>query len=255
MRALFLITFSAAVLSGCLTTQENPNYEHSTAYREGSPATQQYASTAPTHSTVSHGAATHNATYHASSDAAYLQTVPSIDISEANFPENFSEPAVSQVSYETAPAYPVYAHSGPTTTLHSDIAPTDSAYAASDVTGTPGYMAMQNETGVQVASAPSSPATQIVETAPLGAAGTPVAYDYSRNIITADVETSGQSLPETVRLLQGSGQSYIVQPGDTVYSLSRKSCVGVNVIQSMNGLDGDYGIKIGQSLRLPASVC
>ena len=90
------------------------------------------------------------------------------------------------------------------------------------------------------------------------AAGTPIAYDYSRNLISADAVTTGQQVPNTVRVLQGAGntgQNYTVQQGDTVYSLSRRTCVGVGVIQSMNGLSADYGIKIGQALTLPASVC
>ena len=37
--------------------------------------------------------------------------------------------------------------------------------------------------------------------------------------------------------------SYQVQPGDTVYSLSRKLCVSVSDIQGSNGLNSNYGIQ------------
>lgn len=49
--------------------------------------------------------------------------------------------------------------------------------------------------------------------------------------------------------------SYQVQPGDTVYSLSRKLCVTVSDIQGSNGLNSHYGIKIGQTLQLPPNRC
>lgn len=223
MRSLILVSISAVVLSGCLTTQENPNYEHSTVYRGGAAQTTQYATTAP-----------------ATSTAATYETATSYE---------------TAASYETATtAYPVYAHPAPVQATTAITAPTDTAYASTDVTGTPGFMAMQGN--VQTTEpAPALPAVQMVNTAPLGAAGTPIEYDYSRNLITADAVTTGQQYPETVRVMGGGSQNYTVQPGDTVYSLSRKTCVGVNVIQSMNGLGADYGIQIGQALRLPASVC
>jgi len=286
MRALFLASLSAVLLSACLTSQENPNYEHSTVYRGDSVSSTQYAS--------------------ASSQQA---NVPSVDISNARYDSAtqqyvFSDQAVTlsashqqPTTYETAP---VYAHSAPeipalppsfdvtnntvaaptthvaaapavvaapsssfTTTTTGSVtdfapAPTDSAFASQEVTGTPGFMALQQSQQQPVAHAeiaPQLPEIQDVPYAPLRAAGTPVPYDYSRNLVTADAVTTGQQIPETVRVLQGASQNYIVQPGDTVYSLSRKTCVGVSVIQSMNGIGADFGINIGQSITLPASVC
>jgi len=252
MRALFLASISAVLLSACLTTQDNPNYEHSTVYRGDAASTTQYAS------------------------------APSVDISNATYNSAtgqyvFTDQAVtSAASYEQPTSYesaPVYAHRVPetpalppsfTTSASTSTAtaiasaPTDTAYNAKEVTGTPGFMAMQQSQQQAVAQAelvPALPATQAVDYAPLRAAGTPVSYDYSRNLITADTVTTDQQIPETVRVLQGASQNYTVQPGDTVYSLSRRTCVGVNVIQSMNGLDSSYGINIGQSIRLPTSVC
>jgi len=225
--------------------------------------------------------------------------VPSVDISNATYDSAtsqyvFSDQATtSSASYQQPTTYenaPVYAHQAPgipalpqsfdTTASSSSLyaepapvasttyasAPTDSAFASQEVTGTPGFMALQaQQQSVAVAqAAPALPQAQIVTSAPVYAAGTPVAYDYSRNIISADAVTTGQQLPEDVRVLQGgtfqsgsfgSAQSYTVQPGDTVYNLSKRTCVGVNIIQSMNGLNADYGINIGQTIRLPASVC
>lgn len=218
MRSLVLVSFSAALLSGCLTSQENPNYEHSTVYRGDPVETTQYATTTPV-------------------DASTLGT--------------------TTVSYETVPAQAVFIDPVPAATVTMASSPTDIAYGSGEITGTPGFMAMQHEQQVQTyeVAAPIAPDTQLVTAAPMGAAGTPVSYDYSRNLIAADAVTTGQAYPSTSSVLQNIGQNYTVQPGDTVYSLSRKTCVGVSVIQSMNGLGADYGIKIGQSLTLPASVC
>jgi len=238
MRALFLTSISGILLSGCLTTQENPNYEHSTVYRGDPVSSTQYASTAP------------------------VTAAPSVDISNATYDPVTSQyifadqASTSAASYQQpAPhsAAPLYAHPAPvvselppsfnTASTASSAtafatAPTDSAFASQEVTGTPGFMALQNsqQTVAQAQLAPPLPAAQAVPNAPLRAAGTPVPYDYSRNLITADTVTTGQQIPDSVRVLQGAPQNYIVQPGDTVYSLSRRTCVGVNVIQSMNGL-------------------
>ena len=221
MRTFLILPLSAALLGGCLTSQENPNYELSTRYQGDLEARHQYADAAPVAPVV--------------------------------------------VSYESVPAQPIAVQTSTVMATATPVAPTDSVYGTRDVSGTPGFMAMQSERqSVSIeAAAPMMSEAEIVSTAPLGAAGTPIAYDYSRNLVSVDAVTTGQQLPETVRvmqgtdqsLLQGQGQNYTVQQGDTVYSLSRKTCVGVNVIQSMNGLNTDYAIKIGQSITLPSSVC
>ena len=54
---------------------------------------------------------------------------------------------------------------------------------------------------------------------------------------------------------QYGGTNYRVQTGDTVYSLARRLCVPVTMIQSTNSLDANFGIQIGQGLKLPASQC
>lgn len=213
MRTLFIVSVSTALLSGCLTTQESPYYEHSTAYKGDPVETTQYATTTPIESTAA--------------------------------------------TYESVPAQPVYVQQASTISDYPSVSPTDAAYGTEVVTGTPGFMAMQNAqpAATYAAAAPTLPSAQIVNPAPMAAAGTPVSYDYSRNLIAADAVTTGQQYPSTSQIVQNIGNNYTVQPGDTVYSLSRKTCVGVTVIQSMNGLGADYGIKIGQSLTLPASAC
>ena len=221
MRSFLILSLSAALLGGCVTSQENPNYEFSTAYKGDLEARHQYADAAPA--------------------------------------------APVAVSYESVPAQPVAVQASTAMATVTSVAPTDSVYGSRDVSGTPGFMAMESaRQSVSIeAAAPMMPEAEIVSVAPLGSAGTPIAYDYSRNMVSVDAVTTGQQTPETVRIMQGAdqsvmqgaGQNYTVQQGDTVYSLSRKTCVGVNVIQSLNGLNTDYAIKIGQSITLPSSVC
>ena len=236
MRVLLILPLSAALLGGCLTTQESPIYEQSTSYQGDLSTRHQYANAVP---------------------AATAPTVVSYESAPA-------QPLQSQPWPVQPQPAPIQAYSPATTVMAT--APTDSAFGAGDVSGTPGFMAMQQSLQTETvqretiqAAAQPLPDAQFVSSAPLGAAGTPIVYDYSRNLVSVDAATTGQRLPQSSRILpsvsQGKGQGYTVQQGDTVYSLSRQTCVGVNVIQSMNGLNTDYAIKIGQSIKLPASVC
>lgn len=227
MRSIFILSLSAALLGGCLTSQENPNYEHSTVYKADGADLNQYAYAEPTVVT----AADYQSTTPVQTQAVFTETMPAQVI-----------PTQTTSTPTTAPA----------------TAPTDALYGSHDVSGTPGFMAMESarQSEAMEMAAQSMPAAEAMQAAPLGTTGTPITYDYSRNMVATDVVISGQQMPETVRVTpQVVGQSYTVQQGDTVYSLARKSCVGVSVIQSMNDLNADYAIKIGQSLTLPASVC
>ena len=232
MRMFFILPLSAFMLAGCLTTQESPIYEQSTSYKGDLAARHQYANAVP---------------------ATPAPTVVSYESAPAQPLQTQPYPAQMQAAPIQAATIQAYS---PTETVMAT-APTDEIYGATQVTGTPGFMAMQNaaQAGTVQAAAQPFHETQFVDSAPLGAAGTPIAYDYRRNLVSVDAETTEQRLPESFRLVQEAGQRYAVQQGDTVYSLSRKTCVGVNVIQSMNELDSNYAIKIGQSILLPASVC
>lgn len=246
MRPFLILPLSVILLSGCLTSQENPNYEYSTTYRGDNPGQNQYASAGQAPVQV---AGTQFTTPPVSIDSPEAQAIfastggadPSLGV--------LSPAIVASPAIVTSPAIVA-------------AAPTDSAYRADEVTGTPGFMALQNAQQAETVHAaaptqvaPTLPAVENVNRAPIGAAGTPIEYDYSRNIIAADAVTTNQQIPDTVRTLQGVGQTYTVQQGDTVYSLARKTCVGVSIIQSMNGLNDIHAIQIGQSLRLPQSVC
>ncbi|HHW15751.1 MAG TPA: LysM peptidoglycan-binding domain-containing protein, partial [Firmicutes bacterium] len=48
-------------------------------------------------------------------------------------------------------------------------------------------------------------------------------------------------------------QDYVVQRGDTLYSLARRSGTTVAELCRLNGIGPDYLIRVGQRLRLPGA--
>jgi len=196
------------------------------------------------------------------------------------------QPAATQ-TYQPAPvqaAPATYSSAAPSVVSPSIVSPgvvasTDTLYSDTQVVnGTPGYAVYQGEglqtveetaqiqrsaaqasnsyvsnphsgnvhTGIQSSGIQANGATQITD------------YDYSANLITADTAVNSQGFPASeTRILGGHQgfQSYVVQPGDTVYGLSRKLCASVAEIQNQNNINASYGINIGQTISLPQSRC
>lgn len=48
-----------------------------------------------------------------------------------------------------------------------------------------------------------------------------------------------------------SGSRYVVQPGDTLYSLARKNSTSVDAIIKANGFDSSGKLKVGASIKMP----
>ena len=166
---------------------------------------------------------------------------------------------VQLATYETAPAVQDIAviQSAPAPQpepLSAPVSETEQAYDAATMTGTPGYEIMMAETDAPQA-APALPPlagapVEIESQRPVGAR--PVAYDYSQNVIIADAPTAIE--PVEIRE-RGLGATHVVQPGDTVYNISRRLCVGVADVQAAGGIGPDYAIAIGQVLNVPESRC
>ena len=51
------------------------------------------------------------------------------------------------------------------------------------------------------------------------------------------------------------GTQHAIKAGDTVYSFARKLCTSVDEIKAMNSLGADFNIRLGDTIRLPASKC
>ena len=124
------------------------------------------------------------------------------------------------------------------------VSPTDTEFDTISTTGTPGYQVLQAQTDVSSLTAPVTA---------IGSTAREVVYDYSANTVASSAITETAS-PQT-RYLNMGDRSHVVKQGDTVYSLSRKLCVSVTDIQSLNGLNSNFGINIGDQLKLPPSRC
>ena len=61
----------------------------------------------------------------------------------------------------------------------------------------------------------------------------------------------GYSAPASYYPPQTAGRTYVVQWGDTLYSIARRYGTTVSAIQSMNGLANPNYIRAGQVLSLP----
>ena len=162
--------------------------------------------------------------------------------------------------------------------------PTEQAYDADEMVGTPGYEMMRAQASQPVAPMPSpaptqapaptpytDPAPRPTQLAQQPTGPREVPYDYAQNMIgqsapEADSPTPVPApapikTPEDTPPLAGTavnaptGYSYTVKPGDTVYSLSRRLCVPITDITVPNAIGSDYGISIGETLTLPTSRC
>lgn len=164
-------------------------------------------------------------------------------------------PAHSQQTYVAAPTYSqqTYSTTPEASAAHAEavyaapaivepyVSPTDTEFNSISETGTPGYQVLQAQTATVSYSQPTHNAHE-------------VSYDYNANTIEASAATI--SIPDETKVFGGGGYgSHLVKEGDTVYSLSRKLCVGINEIRSLNNLDASFGINIGDSIKLPASNC
>jgi len=259
MRSSILFLAPALLLAGCLTTQENPNYEYSSKYQQ--PGRIQTAQTSPkvtetTTQSVPYSAPVQSVTYETQtsvpSQSIGVSTHTASSTIQASSHGTYSNPPLG-TTYSSAPGTSHVTAYGSDTSYSSaapypseTVAPTDAQFAGQEVTGTPGFMALsqanQNQTFQSAQSAGIAQPQR-------------VAYDHSQNFVSADIAIENTDIADDVRIIPSIGQSYKVQQGDTIYALSRKYCVGVDVIRSMNGIGADYAINIGQTITLPASHC
>lgn len=75
--------------------------------------------------------------------------------------------------------------------------------------------------------------------------------------VTTEAPAFEQSSPTLVRNVEPLPTSniYAVLPKDTLYSISRQSCVNVDIISSLNSISDPTTIQPGQRLTLPSGHC
>ena len=108
--------------------------------------------------------------------------------------------------------------------------PTEEAFAEGH--GTPGYRAVAGEDAAREAEV--SEAVPIIE-------------DQGTLTISGPIIAAG-SLSGT----QSRAVMHRVEQGDTVYGLARRYCTTVEAVSAMNGVGGDFAIRVGDDLKLPA---
>ena len=170
---------------------------------------------------------------------------------------------VQLATYETAPvtysSAPATVQSIPVQSAPASVAvsETEAGYAAETMEGTPGYeiMIAQADAAAPVQATPALPPlagapVEVQSQRPQGA--TRVEYDYSQNVIIADAQTR---IAPTEMRRRGVFATHTVQPGDTVYNISRRLCVGVADVVAAGSVGEGYAIQIGQVINVPQSRC
>ncbi|MEM9599626.1 MAG: LysM domain-containing protein [Pseudomonadota bacterium] len=212
------------LLSACSTVQENPNYKFSSKY----------------------------------------QTSETLVMADATSPETTTD-ALTPTSRTLTPQ----TETAPVVSASNAVqppSPTEEAYNADAMIGTPGYAILMAEEAeaarIPVPAAPSAPAQPTPQ--PLMSGPREVTYDYAQNVILGDNPAPAAIpaapapqivAPSRTQATAPTARTYTVQPGDTIYSLSRRLCTPIGEIMTANGIGSDFGIKIGQSLTLPNSRC
>ena len=68
------------------------------------------------------------------------------------------------------------------------------------------------------------------------------------------LNTQDPTVTGEVVFANSAAKPYAVAPGDTLYGIAKRACVGVDALRSLNGLS-DNGIQPGQKLELPGGHC
>ena len=179
-----------------------------------------------------------------------------------------TRPIIEQSAYVAAPYYApgtiLQPQTASNTTINTGTTFETTSYSASnapsptdstmpDSYGTPGYEAMKNVEWSYEAATPlpdsepksEQPPKLFEKTAPAPA---PISTASVHTARTADMMPAPQ---RNIAL----GSSHQVQQGDTVYSYARTLCTTIDDIRAANNLDKDFSIRLGDTIRLPASKC
>lgn len=292
LRQLLIISPFLFALAGCETAQENPNYKYSSTYGNNAPqalaqnsrhpdqlqtaAPVRYVNTVPTQQAapivqtssqtfssqninpqpaLSHvstgssiGASTSTATY-TRVDASCLDGHIAC--------QPVSIPATTQQAVIAPPYNPAAQDGGANNYIFAahESAPTTHAVAATEYTpsltenaysgdsvGTPGYEIFRQSQAQNNSPAP-------IQSAPVPSQLAAAPQQPIHPVVQPKVA------PEWPQAYTALGNQYVVKSGDTVYSLSRSVCSSVSEMQSLNSLDGNFTIKVGQIIQIPASTC
>ena len=203
------------------------------------------------YSSASYGTTTYSAPAYSRVDAACIQQglQNTADCQPSTVAINDQSAAVAQ-PYVGAPQT-LYVTSSTTTPL----SPTEQVMP--DSYGTPGYEAMKNADNGWEYEPQATPEWEAVQ-APVQSAGAsvPVTQPFASALPSPEMREARSHMiaPQNVQSFT-RGSQVEIQEGDTVYSFARSLCSSVDEIKAMNSLDGNFSIRLGDSIRLPASQC
>jgi len=160
-----------------------------------------------------------------------------------NPPAPLQAASIQAIPPQTAPLPQIVAE--PVSAAEYTPSLTENSFSSNTV-GTPGFEAMQQSQSLALA------APQYAQIAPAPQIAAPQYSQPSAPVLPAVTPSTAPVWPQSQTQIGGS---YIVQPSDTVYSLSRRQCSTVTAVQSMNNIDQNFSIKAGQSIQLPPSQC
>lgn len=168
------------------------------------------------------------------------------------------QPSALAINGQSAAVAQPYA-SGPqtlyvTSTTTTPLSPTEQAMP--DSYGTPGYEAMKNSETQWAYETQAAPQWDPVQASTPSAGPVPVTQPFASALPSPEMRAarSHMNAPQNEQSFT-RGSQVEIQEGDTVYSFARSLCSSVEEIKAMNSLDGNFGIRLGDSIRLPASQC
>ncbi len=281
---LILAISTGLLLSACSTTQQSPIYQQSTKYKASSPTS--YAS----NTTQAPAQIIQASTYQAPAPVTHTASYTRVDHECLN-KENTRELIGVGVGGAVGAVAGNKLIGGTEGTVIGALAGGAVGYGIGDKTincdpiavpiqqpqpiVSSAYTAPVSEPTYTYASV-ATPQSYLADTAPVIEAPTDAASEDSfgtpgyHAIQAAEAEIAATSSNDAIipvrprlyvsdstgteNLMNGQRRHEIVE-GDTVYSLARRQCVGVDQIKSLNKLDDLYSINLGDYLTLPASQC
>lgn len=254
MRVLLCLTTTVGLfalgLGGCATPQENPNYKYSSRFdaKTGQMSTQTAAYRIP-------GRSADRSVVTQLSSPQY--SAPQSSAPQYNQPDVYSRVDADCVATQTCAPVGMAETQAPVVSAPWE-SPTENLFAGGEAT--PGFQALEGDlNGSAPSPAPSRQAdVQPQMTAPQAPLSEPeweavpdmrVEEDIPTLTISGPIYQAGEFTGTQSRALM-----YRVEPGDTAYSIAKSYCTEVGAIQSLNGLDTNFGLQVGQDIKVP-SLC
>lgn len=270
-----IVTGLALAVTGCSTTTNNPNYQHSTLYKGSTPST-------ATVQQASYQTQTAAPITYAPQQASYTQ------VNQECLSKESDRKIIGTLAGGAVGAFAGRKIAGDKKTLGT--------VAGAAIGGAAGYGIADKTIDCDPISVPATqtqqtavitpayqPAPTVYTPAPtvttqraaegtagiqenvnsLGEQGTPGYYavngtpDYAQapEPVRVYAPQPTPTLDANISSASATNIRHTLKTGDTVYSLARTSCVSVAEFKQLNSIDDQYYIRVGDEILLPAGRC